>query len=55
MTCGVLFLLHINDLPNCSDKLTFKIFAEDTNVFASASNLKTLEQLMNSELEKVKE
>ena len=55
MTCGVLFLLRINDLPNCSDKLTFKIFAEDTNVFASASNLKTLEQLMNSELEKVKE
>ena len=38
-----------------ADKLSFKIFADDTNVFASASNLKTLEALMNSELEKVKE
>ena len=46
---------YINDLPSCSDKLSFKIFADDTNVFALASDLKTLEALMNSELEKVKE
>ena len=30
------FLMYINDLPNCSEKLCFKIFADDTNVFASA-------------------
>ena len=41
-------------LPNCSEKLCFKIFAEDTNVFASAKDLKTFEHLMNSELVKVK-
>ena len=38
-----------------TDKLSFKIFADDTNVFASASSLKILEALMNFELEKVKE
>ncbi|KXJ05275.1 RNA-directed DNA polymerase from mobile element jockey [Exaiptasia diaphana] len=51
----LLFLIYINDLPNCSDKLKFKIFADDTNLFASAKDLKTLESTMNYELAKVKE
>ena len=63
MTCGIpqgstlgplLFLLYINDLPNCSENLTFRIFADDTNLFASARDLKNLETLINSELGKVK-
>ena len=63
MTCGipqgsslgpVLFLIYINDLPNCSSTLTFRIFADDTNVFASARDLKVLEKIVNSELKKVK-
>ena len=41
-------------MPNSSEKLSFKIFADDTNVFASARDLKTLEHVMNSELAKVK-
>ena len=63
MTCGIpqgstlgplLFLLYINDLPNCSENLTFRIFADDTNRFASARDLKNLKTLINSELGKVK-
>jgi len=63
MTCGipqrsslgpVLFLIYINDLPNCFDALTLRIFADDTNVFASARDLKVLEKKINSELKKVK-
>ena len=50
----VLFLIYINDLPNCSNALTFRIFADDTNVFASARNLKDVEEIVNSELKKVK-
>ena len=44
----------INALPNCSNALTLRIFADDTNVFASARNLKDLEEIVNSELKKVK-
>ena len=63
VTCGipqgsslepVLFLIYINDLPNCSSVLAFRIFADDTNLFASARDLRSLEQLINTELKKVK-
>ena len=46
----VLFLIYINDLPNCSNALTFRIFVDDTNVFASARDLRVLEKIVNSEL-----
>ena len=64
MTCGIpqdstlgplLYLLYVNDLPNCSLSLSFRIFADDTNLFAIALDLKTLDILMNSELVKVEE
>ena len=64
MVCGVpqgsslgpfLFLICINDLPNCSEFFSFKIFADDTNLFASAKDRKSLELEMNLELKKVKE
>ena len=41
----LLFLLYINDLPNCSSKLLlcFRIFADDTNMFYTSNNLRNLE------------
>ena len=64
MVCGVpqgsslgpfLFLIYINNLPNCSEFLSFKIFADDTNLFATAKDINSLELQMNLELRKVKE
>ena len=52
MKCG---LLYINDISNCSDKLNFRIFADDTNVFASSPSIRDLEKLINEELAKIKE
>ena len=51
----LLFLLYINDISNCSDKLNFKIFADDTYVFASSPSIRDLEKLDNGELAKIKE
>lgn len=65
MTCGIsrgstlgplLFVLYINDPPNCSRTLTLRMFADGTNPFASARDLqlKILETLINSELENLR-
>ena len=49
----LLFLLYINDLPRSSKKLTFRIFADDTNIFYSSNNLEQLQTVVNEELELV--
>ena len=62
ITCGVpqgstlgplLFLLYINDLPNSSEKLSFRIFADDTNIFFTGSNPNEVEFTMNEEIKLV--
>ena len=62
ISCGVpqgsvlgplLFLIYINDIHNSSAKLSFYLFADDTNLLYADTNLKYLEKTVNSELLRV--
>ena len=49
----LLFLLYVNDFPNISQNLNFRMFADDTNVFYSHTDPAVVERVMNEELENV--
>ena len=62
ITCGVpqgsvlgplLFILYINDIVRSAPKLTFILFADDTNILYSHKNIDILTTTLNSELAKV--
>ena len=44
----LLFLVYINDLPNCLNEGFPRMFADDTNISYSSNNPTDLENLMNS-------
>ena len=48
----LLFLIFINDLPNCSNFAT-KLFADDTLLSAEAKNFEDLQAIVNCEIDKV--
>jgi hypothetical protein len=49
----LLFLLYINDLPRCSPKLQFIMFADDTNIICSNKDPEMLENILNKELDSI--
>ena len=46
----LLFLLYVNDLPNCLDQAEPSLFADDTNISTSAGSVQKLETQLNIEL-----
>ena len=51
----LLFLLYVNDLCRSSDKLSFYLFADDTNLLYADRDINSLERVVNAELSKVQE
>ena len=46
----LLFLVYINDLPNCLTSASPRIFADDTNITFAASTMAVLKNAVNLEL-----
>jgi hypothetical protein len=51
VTCGVLVLIYINDLPNSLNYATPRMFADDTSVSYASNSAEELQNVINSELE----
>ena len=49
----LLFLLYINDIENCSELISVILFADDTNILYSHTCLKTLNKIIQVELDKI--
>ena len=49
----LLFLLYVNDLPNCLNQSSAEMYADDTNLTASSDDLHCLQTILNSELNNI--
>ena len=50
----LLFLLYINDLPECLKNTRPRLFADDTNLTASSYSIADIEMAVNSDLENLR-
>ncbi|CAB4032478.1 Hypothetical predicted protein [Paramuricea clavata] len=51
----LLFLIYINDLPNCLQHSTARMFADDTNITVSGKSIKEAEVAVNVDLNNIRE
>lgn len=49
----LLFLIYINDITNSSNKLSFRLFANDANIFYTSDDINNIESVMNCEMTRV--
>ena len=49
----LLFLIYINDIANSSDKLSFRLFADDANIFYASDDINDIESVINCEINRV--
>ncbi len=49
----LLFLLYINDIQSCSELVSIILFADDTNILFSHTCLKTLNEIIQIEMNKI--
>ena len=49
----VLFLLYVNDTPNCLKSTSASMFADDTNLTASGNTITELHNKLNNDLENI--
>ena len=52
---AILYIIYVNDIVMCTDKVKYVIYADDTCVFADHSKLKDNMEIMNRELFKINE
>ena len=51
----LLFLIYINDLPNCLQHSTARMFADDTNITVSGKSIEEAEVAVNADLNNIRE
>ena len=49
----LLFLLYVNDLPNCLKQSSAEMYPDDSNLTASSNDLYSLQTILNSELNNI--